>query len=421
MKNISVNTFIHILFTMVITILISAFMLFLSWHEDRAKIEEYKRYQLLTLTFISELKLIPTQEKLHELYRKLSLLEVQKDDKKLIKKHIETYGETIFSGDSQYGLLRVFKIEDVQYIYVQRMGYNLLLVDNKQEEHYLEYAASIWLFVIFIFLLLYLAVLKKLKPLKRLHREIEKFAKGDMTIRVSYFCDDEIGKIAKSFNRAIEHINELSASKNLFMRNLMHELKTPITKGRIVVEMLEDESSKKILIRSFNRMNELITELAEIERVTAHTFDPYLEEATLEVILDRSKKLLINDSKKIEIDVSNDTIVTDIQLLSLALKNLLDNGIKYSVDNRVCIYSYGDNIRVISKGEKLKHPLSYYLEPFSQEEKRSQGFGLGLYIVNSILEKLQHKFSYRYEDGRNIFIIDCHPKEVEIGDTTLIL
>jgi two-component system OmpR family sensor kinase len=66
----------------------------------------------------------------------------------------------------------------------------------------------------------------------------------------------------------------------------------------------------------------------------------------------------------------------------------------------------GRVIEILSEGEKLHHPLQYYTEPFSQEEKRSSGFGLGLYIVHSILEKLGYKLGYRYEEGKNIFMIE---------------
>jgi two-component system OmpR family sensor kinase len=83
----------------------------------------------------------------------------------------------------------------------------------------------------------------------------------------------------------------------------------------------------------------------------------------------------------------------------------LDNGIKYSKNKHVTIRSVGDGLEISSKGEKLQHPLSYYVEPFSQEEKRSSGFGLGLYIVHSILEKLGCGLEYKYVDGHNIFVI----------------
>ena len=406
MRNLSVSTFIHILFSIAILILIATFLLFISWDKDRRKIDEYKRYQLLSLTFLSKLQLNPNAEALDILYEELYVKKISKHQSTKIKKEIELNGETLFTGGSKSGNVRVFTLSDRHYIYVQRMGYNLFLEDNQPKNYYVEIAIVIGVFLIGLLLLLYVAVLKKLYPLRTLHKQIQRFAKGDMQTRITYLYDDEIGKIAKSFDDTILRINKLSASKNLFMRNLMHELKTPITKGRIVVEMLEDESNKKILTRAFERMNELISELAELERVTTQTFEPHFESLMLEDVVEKSLDLLMVNRKHVQIEIKNRALTSDSKLLSLAMKNLLDNGIKYSKNKQVVVKSVGESLEILSKGEKLKHPLGYYIEPFSQEEKRSSGFGLGLYIVHSILEKLGYLLQYRYENGYNIFVIE---------------
>lgn len=407
MRNLSVTTFIHILFSVAILILVATFILFLSWDKDRHKIEEYKHYQLVSITFLSKLQLDPGKETLAELYEELRVKEVADKEAQEIKKEIETQGKTVFTGGSSFGKVRVFNIHDTHYIYVQRMEHNLLLKDDRPENYYFEIAVALGIFLIVLLLLLYLAVLKKLEPLKKLHKQIQRFAQGDTQTRITYLYDDEIGKIAKSFDDAIMHINALSASKNLFMRNLMHELKTPITKGRIIVEMLEDEATKKVLVRAFERMNELISELAEIERVTAQSFEPNFEYIMLDEVIQKSQELLMTVKGHVIIEVQNKALTTDVKLLSLAIKNLLDNGIKYSKNKQVTIRSAEDGLEVVSQGEKLQHPLSYYIEPFSQEEKRSSGFGLGLYIVHGILEKLGCGLEYKYVDGNNIFVIEA--------------
>lgn len=406
MKNLSVTTFIHILFSVAIAILIATFLLFLSWDEDRHKIEEFKRYQLISLTFLSNLRLNPDKEELKKLYKDLHVKPVLKKKIKKVKEEITKSGKTIFSGGSSLGQVRVFKIRDTHYIYVQRMEHNLMLKDNRPKNYFFEIAVTLGIFLIGLLLLLYLAVLKKLFPLRKLHKQIQKFAQGDMHTRITYEHDDEIGKIAKSFDDAIVHINELSSSKNLFMRNMMHELKTPITKGRIVAEMLEDEGTKKILVRAFERMNELISELAEIERVTTQSFEPNFEYVMLEEVVQKSQDLLMAESGRVKFELKNRALTTDVKLMALAIKNLLDNGLKYGQKKHVILRSNGQTIEVVSEGEKLQHPLTYYTEPFSQEEKRSSGFGLGLYIVHSIVEKLGYQLGYRYEEGKNIFMIE---------------
>ena len=406
MKNISVTAFIHILFSVAIAILLATFLLFLSWDRDRQKIEEFKRYQLISITFLFNLRLNPSLEELEKLYEKLHVSPVSEEEVALIKNEIRKDGKTIFSGGSSAGRVRVFNINDKHYIYVQRMSYNLMLRDDKPADYKFEIAMTTGVFLILLLLLLYLAVLRKLYPLKKLHKEIQRFAQGDMNIHITYEHDDEIGRIAKSFDDTIRHINELSASKNLFMRNMMHELKTPITKGRIVVEMLEDEATKKILVRAFERMNELISELAEIERVTTQSFEPNMEYVTLEEVIDMSQDMLMAEKSCVKIEVENRALTTDIKFMALAIKNLLDNGIKYGKDKCVTLRTNEHFIEVASEGEALQHPLKYYTEPFSQEEKRSSGFGLGLYIVNSILIKLGYRLAYRYEEGMNIFMIE---------------
>ncbi len=405
MRNLSVTTFIHILFSVTIAILIATFMLFLSWDKDRQKIEEFKRYQLISITFLSNLRLSPDKEDLKKLYKELHVKPVHRKKVKDIKKKIETKGKTLFSGGSSVGQVRVFDIDDIHYIYVQRMSYNLMLKDDRPKNYFFEIALTLGIFLIGLLLLLYLAVLKKLYPLKKLHKQIQKFAAGDMKTRITYEHDDEIGKIAKSFDDAIVHINELSSSKNLFMRNMMHELKTPITKGRIVAEMLEDEGTKKILVRAFERMNELISELAEIERVTTQSFEPNFEYVMLSDIVNESQELLMTQSSCIQTQIEDMALTTDKKLMTLVIKNLLDNGMKYGKDRCVMLRTNNGMIEVVSQGDALEHPLSYYTEPFSQAEKRSSGFGLGLYIVHNILEKLGYELKYKYEDEKNIFML----------------
>jgi len=410
MKNLSVTTFIHILFSVAIAILIATFLLFFSWDKDRQKIEEVKRYQLISITFLSNLRQNPSDKELEKLYTNLKVAPVSHEKNEVLKKEILAKGKTIFTGGSRIGQVRVFDIDSKRYIYVQRMGYTLMLEDNKPRNYNFQYAIAIGIFLISLLLLLYLAVLKKLYPLKRLHRQIQRFAQGDMQTRITYEYDDEIGKIAQSFDDAIVSIRELSTSKNLFMRNMMHELKTPITKGRIVVEMLEDEETKKVLVSAFERMNELISELAELERVTTQSFEPEFEYVMLNEIVYEAQELLMSQKASVEIAISDMALTTDKKLMALVLKNLLDNGIKYGSNRHALLQTNHGIIEVVSQGERLKHPLSYYTEPFSQAEKRSSGFGLGLYIVHSILEKLGYRLGYKHQDGKNIFMLVSQKK-----------
>ena len=404
MKNISVTSFIHTIFILAIVVVSLTFYILFSSTEEQRKVQRVIRYKSIANSFLLQKDLTKNSSELKKLLKKQSLEIVPFES---VKDKIEKFGDTNLDANSIYGRVRVFKVKDKYYIYIERLDYSLMLKDNYTIDYTTKLIFTIAIALLVLILVLYVMIIKKLSPLKRLHKEIEEFADGNLNIKITYDGDDEIARIAKSFDKAIRHIKQLISSKNLFMRNIMHELKTPITTSRIIAESVEDDMAKKILIRSFDRMNELIEDLAQVERITMHNFRVKKEEYLLSDIFEETKKMLFKEEKHFEFQYTNSKLYTDKDLLALVLKNLIDNGIKYSPNSYAKVVVVGNKILVKSKGEKLKEDLSYYIEPFSQEEKRSSGFGLGLYIVSNILEKLNYGFRYRYdeENGENIFEI----------------
>jgi two-component system OmpR family sensor kinase len=379
---------------------------FITLNQEKNKTEEVARYKFIAETLAYNLRLSPPEEKIQKFFKDFELRQISSDQ---ISDKVQKEGKTImFVGEEDAPDVRVFKVgEDQYYIYIDMPGYRMTLIDDRAQKRMVEIATLVGAVLFLLMLLLYYMVLKKLYPLKKLHRQIEQFADGDMDVKIAYDSNDEIGKIARSFDKAIRHIRQLMSSKNLFMRNIMHELKTPITKGRIISETIDDETAKGFLINAFGRMNELISDLADVERITMYDFKPTEEEVFLQDVLNRTERILMSDPDRYSLKVADRPIHTDIKLLSLALKNLLDNGIKYSPDKHVTLMSVGNRLEVRSKGDPLKENIEFYIEPFSQEEKRSSGFGLGLYIVHSIAEKLGYDFRYKYDwvAGENVFSI----------------
>ncbi len=400
MRNISVSAFINTLFALVLTLLFTALFLFISWDKERQRIDEINRYKLISNLLLSTAKLQLTKEREKKFYKDFEIRPVSADESKLL---LLSNAEIFFESESVYGKMQIFTIAKNKYIYLQRFGYSLMLQDKKSNKTRFTVTILIAILIAILFIFLYIAIMRKLSPLKKLHQQIEEFSQGNMNIRINQRSTDEIGKIAKSFDDALHHIRSLLESKNLFMRNMMHELKTPITRGRIAIEMIEDGSSKEMLIRAFERMNQLIGELAHVERLTTQNFQPRLNEVNIDNIIEESIGLLLCDRSQLTIKTEHEELKTDAKLLVLAIKNLLDNAIKYAEDNKANIVTNQKSIKVISQGKSLEHPLSFYLEPFTQEEKRNAGFGLGLYIVNNIANRLNYTLNYYHKNGHNIF------------------
>jgi len=403
MRNISVNAFVNTLFSLVLSLLLLALYFFISWDKERQRVDEITRYKLISNHLLSTAQLNPTKEEKEEFYKEFHVKPVSINESRLL---ILSKGEVTFASNSVYGQMQIFSIGENQYIYLQRYGYNLMLKDTKPKSLRLHITILVALLIATLFIFLYIAIIRKLAPLKKLNKQIEEFANGNMNVKITQKSNDEIGQIAQSFDNAIHHIRTLLDSKNLFMRNMMHELKTPITRGRIAIEMVEEGISKETLIRSFERMNELIAELAHVERLTTQNFTPRMKAANIDDIINNSIALLLCDKEKLTIQTNNETLITDTKLLTLAIKNLLDNALKYSRNESAIIITNPDKIKIISTGKSLEYPLSYYLEPFTQEEKRNSGFGLGLYIVHNIAQRLDYKLNYYHKDGSNIFELE---------------
>jgi len=403
MKNISITAFINFIFILALAAITTTFLFFVKLDKEKSDQERKQRYNIIANGFLSGFELLPKNDQLKKLFSQYQVTPIEDRLKKL--EIINSAKELMFQ-ESSYGRVRIYEQYNKFYIYVQRLSYNILLEDLKPQPYNRSIALLIYIFAVTIFLALYIAIRKKFTPLRHLDKQIQKFSNGDKNIKLDFTNNDEIGKIANSFNDAITNINNLTESKNLFMRNMMHELKTPITKAMFIVETLDDNENKEILIRAFERMNNIIKELATVEKLSSNMRVIYKEETTFFKIYTNTMNIMMIDASSISTKIKDFHLKVDKSLFAITLKNLIDNGIKFSTNHHVSLIASKEKIEIISLGDKLKYDLSYYTEPFSQEEKRKDGFGLGLYIVKATLELHGYKLQYKHQDGKNYFIID---------------
>ncbi len=412
MKNISIITFINIIFFIALIAILSTFLLFLQFDKNRYRNEVFQRYHIISKGFLFGLEFIPTKEELNRILKEYNVILIK--DEKLKLNILRNYRE-IFRSESLFGRVRVYKVKNDFFIYVQKFGYNLFLKDEKPKVYHYLIASTIFGILFFIILIIYILLRQKIKPLAKLKKSVDRFAKGDLSVKFKKNGDDEVGKIAESFNQAVHYINRLIESKNLFMRNMMHELKTPVTKGRIVSEMLPNDKNKEILIKVFERINEIIDELSQIEKLKFDILKLNKQEYKLSLLIEKSRELLMIKRGQILFNGEDISLIVDKKLFILALKNLIHNGIKFSSDKRVIITAKRGIITISSKSKPLTKDLSYYLEPFYQEEKREEGLGIGLYIVDSILKAHNFKLKYNHSQEYTNFII---LKEIEVSQSS---
>jgi len=303
------------------------------------------------------------------------------------------------------GTSAILRYDNNHYLHIETKYSSLLLKDEDFQPYRYDLIKTIFGVVFAIIIIAYILTIRKLKPLRKLKRQMDRFAKGDLDINCKTDGEDEISQVANSFHNAVEQINKLNHSRQLFLRNIMHELKTPITKGRISAEMLENGKQRDRLISTFEKLELLINEFASIEQITSGEGLKNIKPYRLVDMLDEAIDLAMINPKQIEIDMIDDEIIlhVDFRLFTTAMKNVIDNGIKYSIDQKIRIIATKEKISFISQGKPLTYDLEHYLEPFVQEKNSHQSFGLGLYIVHHIVKAHHINFTYEHKEGYNYF------------------
>ncbi len=292
------------------------------------------------------------------------------------------------------------------YILLETSNEAALYKDNSRKSYDDFYIITLIGIVLLTFV--FFIVLKSLIPLKNLKGQVKQFASGNFDAPEQYNTKDEIGELYHEFHKASNKIKSLNESRSLLLRSIMHELKTPITKGRIVAEMVQNPKQKQQLCSSFIRLNELINEFAKLEQINSQNYHINKQEFLLaDLIMHTEDMLLISDNSPITLDSPDALIKADFDLFAIALKNLLDNAIKYSSDGKVKVYAKNDRLYTVSRGEPLAYPLEDYFKPYfkNPHNPSSQGFGLGMYIIKNTLDNQNFDLSYKYKNGCNVFII----------------
>ncbi len=343
---------------------------------------------------------IDNQDKINEL---ISIYNLKTKDT------IKESSESLYYKKHTFGFLsikrEIFEDEFIIHINFLDDEYILKTPDEKNLNDRMMLNALI-LLDLFVLALIFLYILNLLQPLKKITKTIEEFSAGNLESRIDIDSKDEIGKLSRTFNSMAKRLEELVKTQEELLRDIGHELRTPIAKGMFVIERVEDSTQKELLRKIFIDLELLTNELIELEKLKSTTLNLTTFGAET-LILQSLDKLYIDDENLIFIKVEKDfKIRGDIYYLSIALKNLIDNALKYMSTPPVVIEAKNRKISIQNSGERLSKELEYYLKPFTQELMQRDGFGLGLSIVEKVISRHQIAIDYEYKDGRNIFSLD---------------
>jgi len=339
-------------------------------------------------------------------------LELVKD--KNIIQNIITSGKIFFVQDTSIGEFSSVEYNNSLFLNIKNNSF-VVVFESLGTKNLNDPLWVGFLLTMAVLISLYLSIVRSFTPLKKLSKNIKKFAQGNLDVNLAAaHSEDEIGQVAQEFNNAIAKIQELIRSRQLFLRTIMHELKTPIGKGRLITEMLDDETQKVRLVNVFERLEILINEFAKIEQLLSKSYSLNYQDYHFSLILEQVKdmSMLDNWDELINTDIECDAVINvDFGLFALAIKNLIDNALKYSSDKKVRIICDENKISVANRGAALAKSFEHYKQAFIRnKDEKATGMGLGLYIIDKICELHKFRFEYNYSDGTHYFSIVFSPK-----------
>ena len=184
------------------------------------------------------------------------------------------------------------------------------------------------------------------RPFSRVSKAIEELTDGYLDEEISVTDYTETEMITNVFNKLLKRMKILDDSRQEFVANVSHELKTPMTSIKVLADSLAGQEDIPVeLYKEFmqditveiDRENKIITDLLALVKMDRKASDLNIQKVSINELLENILKRLkpIADKKKVELVLeSYRPVVAELDevKLSLAFSNLVENGIKYNIE-----------------------------------------------------------------------------------------
>jgi two-component system sensor histidine kinase CpxA len=266
-------------------------------------------------------------------------------------------------------------------------------------------------------LLCYWLALYLTSPVRSLEKAVERFGRGDLAARVGSDRRDELGQLARTFDRMAGRIETLLTAERRLLLDISHELRSPLARLGVAVELARSgddlNSALNRIQKESDRLNALVGQLLQVTRAEG---DPNsLRRAPLR--LDELLQQLVEDSSieaaahgcELKYERREPvTVAGDPELLGRAVENVIRNAIRYAPRETAVEISLARNngkavVGVRDQGsgvpeEALPRLFDAFYRVEGDRDRASGGIGLGLSIARRAIEL--HKGSIRARNAR---------------------
>ena len=244
----------------------------------------------------------------------------------------------------------------------------------------------------------YVAVHRLFRPLNWLTEGVGEIAKGHLDHQVPVRSTDELGRLTQSFNEMAQQVSEMLHARDRLLLDVSHELRSPLTRMKLVIEMVQDESAKGQLQQEIRELEAMVTELLESERLNSEAGGLSLAPTDIVPIVKEMAESYASVGPGVRLERSPESVrlPLDRHRVQIALRNVIENAVKYSrpeygpvtihidVTNDAILLTVQDHGLGISTNEQ-----SRIFEPFYRidpsRNRNTGGYGLGLSLVKKIM------------------------------------
>ncbi len=249
-------------------------------------------------------------------------------------------------------------------------------------------------------LVCYVLAFRLVSPLRRLDQTVDRFGRGDLSVRLNWKRKDEFGELGRAFDRMADRIVTLLSAERRLLQDVSHELRSPLARLGFAVELARTTANRDAAFerirKEVDRLTQLVNELLEL---TQSEGDPAAREMR-EVSVDAVLREIVDDCQmeaqaqgcRIALEADEPvTLFGDAKLIRRAVENVLRNAIRHAPqDSAVNVRLQRRNsvaaISVRDFGPGVPNELlSEIFKPFvraeSDRSRNNGGVGLGLSIT----------------------------------------
>jgi two-component system sensor histidine kinase BaeS len=264
------------------------------------------------------------------------------------------------------------------------------------------------------------------RPLKRLKTAVETLAKGDFGVRVKGASKkDEVGKLSRSFNFMAEALEREEALRQHLTSNIAHELRTPLAVMKANVEAMMDgvianrEEGLDNIRLEVERLIKLVEGIEDITKAEASFFSrkDRVEIDLREFLSGIATKLMpLATAKALEMAIVSSrplSVVTDPDKLERIVQNIVTNAIRNTQKGSIRI-AYGLEkqlffVEVTDTGAGIPVERQQMIFRRFYRGADSKGIGLGLAIVNELVDVMGGRIELRSKVGEGSTFRVCLP------------